>query len=167
MAETKKITKDQLTTPRISVYIVHLACPNCGEEIEDIKLCPKCNKPMRVIDVVEKFGDEAQALLDQVKKQIPATEQDEDFEDIDREEPNIILMGNEETIDDGGIDPASIDDDSGLDVIFPNDEENPDGGAPVEAMGDDDLSKALDQLDEEEDTSADDFGLGDDGVPEL
>lgn len=170
MAENKKTTKTQLVTPRTSVHVVYLSCPHCGEEIEDIKLCPECGKPMKVIDVVEKFGEEAEKLLEELRKNTPKKndeEEEEDYVGIDKEEPNIILMGGDTSIDDGGIDPAAVDEDAGLDVIFPDDGENSDAGTPPEALADDDLTKALDQLDEEEDTSAVDFGLGDDGVPEL
>jgi len=75
-------------------------------------------------------------------------------------------MGGEELQDDGGIDPAAVDDDS-LDVIFPD--EDHDASRPVEVEVDDDLTKALEQLDSEEDdnVSAEEFGFDDGEIPEL
>lgn len=172
MSDTKKTSKDQMVTPKKSVHVVYLSCPHCGEEVEDIKLCTECGEPMRVINVVEKFGEEAEKLLEELKKKSPNKSEDEEEEEYvttDEEEPNIILMGGEDThVDDGGIDPTSTDDDGGLDVIFPDDSDNEDAHPKVEALGDDELSKALEQLDEEEDTTSDDFSFGDDGdIPEL
>lgn len=171
MSDKKKTSKDQLVTPRKSVHVVYVSCPHCGEEIEDIKLCPDCGEPMRVINVVEKFGEEAEKLLEELKKKSNAKseeEEEEGYVTTDEEEPNIILMGGNDThVDDGGIDPTA-DNDEGLDVIFPDDSDNEDAHPKVEAIGDDELSKALEQLDEEDDTSSEDFSFGDDGdIPEL
>lgn len=172
MSDTKKTSKDQLVTPRKSVHVVYLSCPHCGEEMEDITLCNECGEPMRVINVVEKFGEEAEKLLEELRKKSPTKSEDEEEEEYvttDEEEPNIILMGGEDAhVDDGGIDPTSTDDDGGLDVIFPDDSDNEDSRPKVEALGDDELSKALEQLDEEDDTTSEDFSFGDDGdIPEL
>ena len=172
MSDTKKTSKDQLVTPRKSVHVVYLSCPHCGEEMEEITLCKECGEPMRVINVVEKFGEEAEKLLEELKKKSPNKSEDEEEEEYvttDEEEPNIILMGgNDAHVDDGGIDPTAADDDEGLDVIFPDDSDSGDSHPKVEALGDDELSKALEQLDEEDDTSSEDFSFGDDGdIPEL
>ncbi len=170
MAEIKKNKKDELITPRKSVHVVFYSCAHCGDEIDDIKMCPDCGEPMKVIDVVEKFGDDADRFLNRVKKRLEtgkqiSEEEEEDIE-IEKEEPNIILMGGEELQDDGGIDPAAVDDDS-LDVIFPD--EDHDASRPVEVEVDDDLTKALEQLDSEEDdnVSAEEFGFDDGEIPEL
>jgi hypothetical protein len=130
---------------------------------------------MKVIDVVEKFGDDAERFLERINKRrekggeiesISGTETDEGVVKIDKEEPNIILMGVDESLDDG-IDPITEADDSTLDVIFPDDDEEAVDHQPV--VADDDLAKALDQLDseEEENVSAEDFGFDDGEIPEL
>jgi DNA-directed RNA polymerase specialized sigma24 family protein len=95
---------------------------------------------------------------------------DDDDISIDEEEPNIILMGNEDALNgDNGIDPTD-DDDVGLGVIFPDaddDEDSERKETVVEA--DDDLTKALEQLDseEDEDLTAEDFGFDDGEIPTL
>lgn len=174
MSDTKKTSKDQLVTPRKSVHVIFLSCPHCGEEEQEIKLCPECSEPMRVINVVEKFGEEAEQLLEELKKKLPqkskGDEEEEEYVSIDSEQPNIILMGADDAVDDGGIDPTAADDDGGLDVIFPDDGDGDGEDSPhkVQALGDDELSKALEQLDEEDDTTSEDFAFGDDGdIPEL
>jgi predicted RNA-binding Zn-ribbon protein involved in translation (DUF1610 family) len=80
MSDTKKISKDQLITPRKSVHVVYFSCPHCGEEIEDIKLCRECGEPMRVINVVEKFGEEAEKRLEELKKKYSRDSEDEEEE---------------------------------------------------------------------------------------
>lgn len=171
MTDTKKTKKDELITPRKSVHVVFFSCAHCGDEVDDIKLCPECGEPMKVIDVVEKFGEDAERFLKRVEKRIEkgkaTTEvEEEDYEGIEKEEPNIILMGGEDIVEDGGIDPAEADDGS-LDVIFPDEDESATKVSDVEV--DDDLTKALEQLDsEEEDTvSSEDFGFEDGEIPEL
>lgn len=173
MSDHKKNTKDQMVTTRKSVHVVFFSCPHCGDEIEDFKLCPDCGQPMRVIDVVEKFGEEAEKYLEMAKNKVSkeeeaATDEEHEYVSIDKEEPNIILMGDDSVnLDDGGIDPTATDD-GGLDVIFPDDGESEDSAPKVEALDDGELSKALEQLDEEDDTTTDDFEeFGGGEVPEL
>lgn len=171
MADSKKIKKDELIAPRKSVHVVFFSCAHCGEEIDDIKLCPDCGEPMKVIDVVEKFGEDADRFLKRVSKRLEEKrsgseeEEEEDFESVEKEEPNIILMGGDDVVDDG-IDPAAEDDGS-LDVIFPDEEE--DAPRVDNVAVDDDLTKALEQLDSEEDetVSAEEFGFDDGEIPEL
>lgn len=173
MPDKKKITRDQLVTSRKSVHVVFFSCAHCGDEVEDVKLCPGCGEPMRVIDVVEKFGEDAEKFLAQVKKNIPSNSSDEEEEEeyvsIDKEQPNIILMGGDSAnLDDGGIDPTAADDNEGLDIIFPDDSDGDEAPAKVEALDDGELTKALEQLDEEDDTTSDDFdAFGGGEVPEL
>ncbi len=171
MAVTKK-KKDELIPTRRSVHVIFLSCPHCGNEIDDIRLCPECNEPMKVIDIVEKFGDDAERFLERAKKRLEKSkenysqeEEEEEFDSIDKEEPNIILMGDENLEDDGGIDATVQVDDGSLDVIFPDDDES---SKPVIPAGDD-LTKALEQLDteEEENITAEDFGFDDGEIPEL
>jgi hypothetical protein len=170
MANKKKEKKEELVPTRKSVHVVFLSCPHCGTEKDHIEMCDECGEAMRVIDVVEKFGEDAERFLKRVEKRklngtVP-TEEEEEYVDIENEEPNIILMGADEEIDDGGIDPTT-DDDVSLDVIYPDEDETPRKGAIPKA--DDDLSKALEQLDSEEDDdmSAQDFGFEDGEIPEL
>jgi hypothetical protein len=175
MAVSKK-KKDVLVPKRRSVHVVFFSCPHCGEEVDYINICPECGEPMKVIDVVEKFGEDADRFLERAKKRLneqncKSSNEDGDFDGIDKEEPNIILMGDENLEDDEGIDPseeiAGIDDGS-LDVIFPEDEDE-DTVSKVVVSPDDDLAKALEQLDseEDEDISAEDFGFEDGEIPEL
>ncbi|MGI5897789.1 MAG: hypothetical protein ACOX6Q_01350 [Candidatus Dojkabacteria bacterium] len=169
----KRKKKDELIPTRRSVHVIFLSCPHCGNEIDDIKLCPECGEPMKVIDIVEKFGDDAERFLERAKKRLEKSkenisqeEEEEEFESIDKEEPNIILMGDENfDEDDGGIDASVQVEDGSLDVIFPDDEEH---AKPIIPAGDD-LTKALEQLDteEEENITAEDFGFDDGEIPEL
>jgi len=174
MPDKKKITKEQLVTTHKSVHVVFFSCAHCGDEVEDIKMCPSCSEPMKVINVVEKFGEEAEKFLEQVKKNMPVKsgdddEEEEEYVSIDKEQPNIILMGGADSvIDDGGIDPTAPDDGDGLDIIFPSDDDGEDSPPKVEALDDGELTKALEQLDEEDDTSSEDFdSFGGGEVPEL
>ena len=105
---TKKNSKEEIVPIRRSIHVVYLSCPHCGEEMDDVRLCPECGEPMKVIDVVEKFGDDADRFLERAKKRLEKStkenkqennEEDDDFVAIDKEEPNIILMGGDDTID--------------------------------------------------------------------
>ena len=121
------------------------------------------------------FGDDAEKFLNRAKKRLaekkPVISDESDdisYVGIDDEEPNIILMGDEDkgiSLDDGGIDP-SLDED-GLDVIYPDDTPYTPSNDALE--GDDDLTKALEELDAEddEDISAEDFGFENGDIPEL
>ena len=175
MGTSKKTKKEEMIPIRRSVHVIYLSCPHCSFETDNIKLCPQCNEPMKVIDVVEKFGDDADRFLERLKKRkengteiesVSGLETEEGIVEIDKEEPNIILMGADESLDEG-IDPVTDADDASLDVIFPDDDEEVVEHQPISA--DDDLAKALDQLDseEEENVSAEDFGFGDGEIPEL
>ncbi len=172
MGTSKKAKKEELIPTRRSVHVVYLSCPHCSHEIDDITLCPVCNEAMKVIDVVEKFGDDAERFLKRLEKrkgkngEVPVTTDDE--LEIDEEEPNIILMGADDSLDDGGIDPTADTDDGSLDVIFPDDTDD-DTSHTGDVSLDEDLAKALEQLDseEEENVTAEDFGFDDGEIPEL
>ncbi len=173
MADSKKENKkEELITPRKSVHVIFLSCPHCGTEKDHIEMCEECGEPMRVIDVVEKYGEDAERFLKRMEKRKTEKKVDVDDDDIsiDEEEPNIILMGDEDALNgDNGIDPTD-DDDGGLGVIFPDaddDEDSERKETVVEA--DDDLTKALEQLDseEDEDLTAEDFGFDDGEIPTL
>ena len=66
MANKKKEKKDELVTARKSVHVVFLSCPHCGKERDHIEMCGECGEAMRVIDVVEKFGEDAERFLKRV-----------------------------------------------------------------------------------------------------
>ncbi len=166
MPKSNTNQKEKLVTPRTNIHVVFFSCSDCGEEESEVRLCSSCGTPMRVINVVEKFGEEAEAFLEKVQKAVQEDIDEEKGKRIDEDEPNIILMGDDEHLDEGGIDPTQDDDDSGLDVIFPSDDDEestlPKDNIPV----DDDLSVALDKLDEEDDDlDTSDFGFDD--MPEL
>ena len=173
MANKRKEKKEELVTARKSVHVIFLSCPHCGTEKDHIEMCGECGEAMRVIDVVEKFGEDAERFLKRIEKRKEngknGNGEEEEYDGMDKEEPNIILMGADEEIDDGGIDPNS-DDDGSLDVIFPDDD---DGGAKKVAVeADEDLTKALEELDkedEDDDLTASDFGseFEDGEFPEL
>lgn len=158
---TKKVV-----TPRQSVHVVFFSCPDCGEETEHIQLCPDCSKPMRVIDVVEKFGDEADVFLKKVKERIEnGTLKKEDLVSVDEDEhPNVIVLSDEDSLDDGAVVDDGVDT---LGDIFPDDEDDEKVSSSAQE-GLTDLDDIVAELDKEED---DDFPLADDlgeeGLPEL
>lgn len=158
---TKKVV-----TQRQSVHVVFFSCPDCGEEIEHIQLCPNCSKPMRVIDVVEKFGDEADVFLKKVKDRIEnGTLEKGDLVSVDEDErPNVIVLSDEDSLDDGAVVDDGVDT---LGDIFPDDEDDEKVSSSAQE-GLTDLDDIVAELDKEED---DDFPLADDlgeeGLPEL
>jgi predicted RNA-binding Zn-ribbon protein involved in translation (DUF1610 family) len=158
---TKKVV-----TQRQSVHVVFFSCPDCGEETEHIQLCPDCSKPMRVIDVVEKFGDEADVFLKKVKERIEnGTLKKEDLVSVDEDEhPNVIVLSDEDSLDDGAVIDDGVDT---LGDIFPDDEDDEKVSSSAQE-GLTDLDDIVAELDKEED---DDFPLADDlgeeGLPEL
>lgn len=165
---TKKVV-----VPRQSVHVVFFSCPDCGEEAEHIHFCEDCGKPMRVINVVEKFGDEAEEFLARFtkqtengngKKNIPVSSTTDDNDD---EQPNVIMLAqDEDTLNDGAL---IVDDDiDSLGEIYPDDDEDEEKTASSAKEGFDDLEDIIAELDKEED---DEFPLaeelGDEGLPEL
>jgi len=162
---TKKEEKKKVVPQRNSVHVVFFSCENCGEEIEHIQFCPDCGKPMRVIDVVEKFGEDAEEFIKKVEDRlggVNSTESKVDDIGVEEEEEvsNVIVLGEDEHIEDGVVEDVNT-----LDDIFPDD----DSEDIKPSNGDDDLSDLDDivaELDKEDDDfSMDDFG--DDGLPEL
>lgn len=161
--ENKKIV-----TNRKSVHLVFFSCPDCGEEVEHIQFCSKCGQPMRVIDVVEKFGSEAEELIKKIKEESNVDIKDDDYVAIEEtvseeESPNIIVLGEDDHIEDSG----SIEDDDdgfGLEEIYPDDEESPAPSTQKSVENLDDLVAALDEEDDG-DLGLDDMGDG--GLPEL
>ncbi len=162
LENTKKVV-----TQRQSVHVVFFSCPDCGEETEHIHFCPDCSKPMRVIDVVEKFGKEADEFLKKIQEKVEngklkkddlVTVADED------EQPNVIVLADEDSLDDGAVVDDGVDT---LSDIFPDDEDEEKVTSSVpEALTDlDDIVAELDKEEDDEFPLVDD--LGDEGLPEL
>jgi predicted RNA-binding Zn-ribbon protein involved in translation (DUF1610 family) len=157
---TKKVV-----TQRQSVHVVFFSCPDCGEETEHIQLCPDCSKPMRVIDVVEKFGDDADVFLKKIKERIEngALKKDDLVSVDEDEQPNVIVLSDEDSLDDGAVVDDGVDT---LGDIFPDDDDEKVSSSAQEGLTD--LDDIVAELDKEED---DDFPLADDlgeeGLPEL
>ena len=68
MSAKKPKKKEEMTRQVLSVQVIHYVCTNCGEEIEEVKICDSCKAPMRVLEVKEFFGDEARTKLDELIK---------------------------------------------------------------------------------------------------
>jgi hypothetical protein len=157
--ETKKVIPQ-----RQSVHVVFFSCQNCGEEVEYIQFCPDCGKPMRVIDVVEKFGEEAEGFIKKVEDRLaqnPVAEKE--YTDIVEEpESNVIILGEDDHLNDGAV----VDDVDSLDEIFPDDDSDAEKTVAKSEEDLSDLDDIVAELDKEDDDfSMDDFG--DDGLPEL
>jgi hypothetical protein len=151
-----------------SVHVVFFSCGNCGEETEHIQFCPDCGKPMRVIDVVEKFGSEADTFIKTIQDRVDkGVISPDDYVVTDEEEvPNIIVLGEDDhdssNLDDGAV---TDDDDAVLIDIFPEEDgEDEKTSDPSKDLTD--LDGLVEALDEEED-DMDIPGFGDDGIPEL
>jgi hypothetical protein len=160
-SNNNKSGAEKLVTKRLSVHVVYLSCPDCQHEVEHIEMCPKCSTPMKVVDVVEKFGTEAQQLIEKIKE--GKVSQALELEDDDT--PNIIIISEEdqESVLNGDDDDDTITEEevTELDDIFAS-EDDDDIIAPSNA--DDDLGSLLD---EEEDQSFGDIDIDPEELPEL
>ena len=164
-APNAKKTEEKITKPVRSVHIVIYACPNCGEELEELKLCKECKSPMKVIQVIEKFGNEAEQYLADLKKNGVWTDEtvsphkddlnDGGISEDDVDELNIPINGlrTKRSLDDD-----VLVEDAPLVEIFPDDGES---DQQKTSGTDDDFESILNKLDEEEDTT--DL----EGIPEL
>lgn len=163
-ASNTKIREEGKTTKKInSIHIVVFACSNCGEEFEELRLCKECKSPMKVIQVVEKFGSEAEEYLAKLKKDGVWDDTSVRPKDHDDVHDGGVSSKSDE-LDDidiriAGEDDIVESDDLVLEDIYPDDDSS---GAVKPGKADLDWADALDKLDEEEDTS--DLG---DGLPEL
>lgn len=162
---TKKQETKKIVPQRNSVHVVFFSCENCGEEIEHIQFCPDCGKPMRVIDVVEKFGDDAEEFIKKVEERLAngsSSESKNNNIDVDQEEEsNVIVLGEDEHF----VTDTEVEDVDSLDEIFPDDS---DSDTKITQHDEDlsDLDDIVAELDKEDDDfSMDDFG--DEGLPEL
>lgn len=166
-ASNTKTTDKKVVQPMKSIHIVVFGCPNCGEELEELKLCKECNSPMKVVQVIEKFGQDAEEYLAHLKREgIWTSDSVMPKKNVD----DVSGIGADD-LDDLDIPIKGLAEDSstfaepdvaGLTDIFPDD------GAPSTAEPDLDFQEALSTLDEEEEDMAEDLGdLGPDGLPEL
>ncbi|MBI2357060.1 hypothetical protein HYV12_03370 [Candidatus Dojkabacteria bacterium] len=164
-ASNTKTTDKKVVQPVKSIHIVVFGCSNCGEELEELKLCKECNSTMKVVQVIEKFGEDAESYLAHLKREgvwssdsVTPKKKDDDDEDSGIGDDD--LDGLDIPI--RGIPEDTFEDTPGLTDIFP------DEGAPSSLEPDVDFQKALSALDEEEeDVTKDLEDLGPDGLPEL
>ena len=158
---SKNADNRKVVTKRVSVHVVFYSCPDCGYEKEHIEFCKKCGKEMRVIDVVEKFGTEAQELIEKLK----ATIADNQGTVKTEEEPNIIIISEEEESIKKGVDDDAdtITDEeiTELDDIFKDTK-----GDTTTSDDISDISGILDK-DEDEENTFEELGLDPDDLPTL
>ncbi|MCD4811899.1 hypothetical protein K8R14_04900 [bacterium] len=158
----KASDKKGVVTQRVNVHVIFYSCPDCGHEKEHVEFCGKCGKEMRVIDVVEKFGSEAQELIEQLKESIVNSQ----IEKNEEEEPNIIIISEDDNnVVNGADDDADTitpEEVTELEDIF----ENTETDAPASSENIADISGLLDKEDDEENTF-DDLGLDPDDLPTL
>jgi len=161
--ETKKVLPQ-----RQSVHVVFFSCQNCGEEEDYIQFCPDCGKPMRVINVVEKFGDEAEEYIKKIEDKLAEKMNGKSVsvtDTVEEEEPNIIVLDEHEHADPDSV----IEEVDSLGEIFPDDGDEEDSESKPSGNQDNgfsDLEDIVAELDKEDDDfSLDDFG--EDGLPEL
>jgi hypothetical protein len=146
--------------PLVSLHVVHYSCTNCGEETEEVKMCDACNAPMRVIQVVELYGDEANEYLEDLKEQASKNVKKEKVSEVQFDSSvtgaDVDSLGEEDVLDDA--------DDIELGEIFPEDDEEEEGSKKkyVNDLGDD-FEAALDILDQEDEDMPDDI----EDLPEL
>lgn len=143
MAGAKKTDK-KVVKATTNIHVVMFSCPNCTHETEEIKFCDECGKPMRVINVIEKFGDEADEFLEKLRKDIEdgtVTIKGEHLDELEDEAPVIIKLSDEDHIED-----EEEEDSGALGVIYPDDDQ------PVTSSegADMDFMDALEKLDEED-----------------
>lgn len=149
-ASKTKSSNNKTTKPINSIHIVVFACPNCGDEHEELRLCKECKSPMRVVQVIEKFGSEADEYLIRLKKE-------GDWDE---------LSVRPKTHLDGGISTDEADELDKIDIkiageeieekenhvefledIYPDEEEHKPATSPKEDI---DWTEALEKLDEED-----------------
>lgn len=140
--------------PLVSVHVVHYSCTNCGEEKEEMKTCSECSAPMRVIQVAELYGDEANEYLESLKEESKNEPEDKKVSGVQFDDS---VSGAE-------VEEADLPEEVGLDDIYPEEKEK-EGKAARKTYIDDlgsDFEQALDILDQ------DDEGFDDvENLPEL
>lgn len=146
--------------PLVSVHVVHYSCSNCGEEIDEVKMCKDCNAPMRVIQVAELYGDEANEYLDNLKEAEKSKAPEKKSSTMQFDDS----VSGEES-EDLGLEEEAVpedNDDVELGEIFPEEEEGDERRTYVGDLGDD-FEAALDVLDQEDEDLEDDV----ENLPEL
>jgi hypothetical protein len=128
--------------------------------VEHVEFCEKCGKEMRVIDVVEKFGSEAQEIIEKVKRLQAQKGKEEDEE----ESPNIIIISeeDEEAINEDDEETITEEEVVELDDIFADSDETPTNDNPVDIS---DLTMKLDESDEE--NTFEEIDIDPEDLPEL
>ncbi len=161
--ETKKVLPQTN-----SVHVVFFSCQNCGQEVDYIQFCPDCGNAMRVIDVVEKFGEEADEFVKKIEDRLADGNLSKDNvveKKINKEESNVIILTEEDHIDDID-DVNSVEDINTLGDIFPDDGDSDSKSTSSDSVDLSDMDDIVAELDKEDDDfSMDDFG--DEGLPEL
>ncbi len=143
--------------PLTSVHVVNYSCGNCGEEEEHAKLCSSCKAPMRIIQVVELYGEEADEFLQNLKQQSQTEEKHKGVSSIQYDDSVVGI--NEDDIEE--VEDPGVDDGLELGDIYPDEDDDEKKSRYVGDIGDD-FESALDILDQEDE---DDDDLTD--LPEL
>lgn len=130
---TKKVPKVE---PKVKV--IHLRCPNCGEEDEKVIYCSQCDSPMEVVKVEVRGEDEV--VIDAAISKDQAGEEPED-EVITKASSavgaNILADSSvDASIESGGF---------SLDNIYSDGEEI---GSVGDVSEDQDIDKIMDSIDE-------------------
>jgi len=143
MAGVKKINK-KVVKATTNIHVVMFSCPNCSHETEEVKFCSECGKPMKVINVIEKFGNEADEFLEKLRKNLEEgtiTVTGDNVEVSEDEAPTIIKLSEEDHIKEDKEENSGA-----LGVIFPDDDQSNISSEGVDI----DFMDALEKLDEEE-----------------
>ena len=159
--------KSTLVRSVISIQIVHYCCSNCGEEVEEMKVCRSCKAPMNVITVLQKYGEEAEKYLEELKGKQSGIKTDANLEDIDSVGVDNSLVPDED-LEEGtsrkhgnDVDFEKEFEDMAKDLVFDVDEEDDDGAMKTKKpVTNQDISSDLDKIDEG-------LGLSDDDMKNL
>ncbi len=143
--DSKKGNEKKVVKPLNSVHVIHYSCSNCGEEEEYAKLCSPCKAPMRVIQVVELYGEEADEYLAKLNQKKELSESKENSSSVQYDDSVLGISEEEEDFEED--EKKSDVEKVALGDIFP-DEENKKNY--VSDLGDD-FEAALDVLDQEDD----------------
>ncbi len=152
-----KKTKQVLT-----LQIVKYCCTKCGDEIEKVQICHSCGFPMRVVEVVEKYGDEAEEYLQELikktkkKREVVLQNVDEDFvedngrkvsemenidEELDISEDELALLDSSVFDDNGEVKENKEVLDKGLaDILDDFDSEDDEFDDVMDEFGDDEVA---------------------------
>lgn len=145
--------------PLVSVHVVHYSCSNCGEETQEVKMCNECSAPMRVIQVAELYGDEANEYLENLKQEETKESKDKSVGGVQFDDS--VSGVEQEELDSESVEPEE-EDDVELAEIFPEEEDDNSRRTYVGDLGDD-FETALEELDKEDDDLGDDV----EDLPEL